>query len=377
MVARPIGSSPHVGKPRGGGVAEGSRVWLRSRLHADEPRGGLFSNDRIAASASVGAYGSFVCRQAVPRYDGACPHRTLIATRMRWQRAINASTSHINRWLTVHQRIKFGSVIYPLCEAPIIRSEIYTPDNCTFSAPLCWSVTLFWNEAESSDDWMVDLTNALEKDNIRLLQHRFANSKTSQFLVSTQVSSAPSLIVQRLKGRIYHAVRNRKPKPLRGNFALRSIGKAGREETEKYVTDQLGHHVMADQRVQAALEELQYHDTTVTLSDPVRSSHGLYWYNLHCVFVHRERWRCVDLAQLHRVQHGILSLSRHERIQLAAVGVLTDHVHLLARCPYDRSPLEIALSYLLGLSSFWDGRAIYQHGGYLGTVGEYTTNAIK
>ncbi len=43
MVTRPVGSSPHVGKPRGGGVAEGSRVWLRSRLHADEPRGGHLS----------------------------------------------------------------------------------------------------------------------------------------------------------------------------------------------------------------------------------------------------------------------------------------------------------------------------------------------
>lgn len=223
---------------------------------------------------------------------------------------------------------------------------------------------------------MVGLAGDLERDNIRLLKHRFANSKTSQFLVSTQVTSAPSFIVQRLKGRLYHAVKSRKPKPLRGNFALRSIGKSGREETEKYVTDQLGHHVMADQRVQTALEELQFHDTTVILSDPVRSSHGLYWYNLHFVFVHRERWRCVDLAQLHRVQRSILSLSRDEGIQLAAAGVLTDHIHLLGRCPYDRSPLDIALLYLRGMSSVWDGRAIYQYGGYVGTVGEYTTHAI-
>jgi len=57
MAARPIGSSPHVGKPRGGGVAEGSRVWLRSRLHADKPRGGLLSNDRIAKSGSTLRWG--------------------------------------------------------------------------------------------------------------------------------------------------------------------------------------------------------------------------------------------------------------------------------------------------------------------------------
>ncbi len=258
-----------------------------------------------------------------------------------------------------------------------MRSEIYTRDHCTFSAPLCWSVTLFWNEPEPTDEWMADLIGDLEKDNIRLLKHRFSDLKTSQFLVSTQITSAPSFIVQRLKGRLYYVVKKRKPKPLRGNFAIRSIGKSGREETEKYVADQLGHHIMADQRVQAALEELQYHDPTVVLSEPIRSSHGLYWYNLHCVFVHRERWHCVDLAQLHRVQRVILSLSRDEGNHLAAAGVLTDHIHLLARCPYDRSPMDVAISYLNGMASAWDGRAIYQYGGYVGTVGEYTTHAIQ
>lgn len=258
-----------------------------------------------------------------------------------------------------------------------MRPETYTLEHCTFSAPLCWSVTLFWNEPEPSDEWIVDLAIDLEKDNIRLLKHRFSDLKTSQFLVSTQMASAPSFIVQRLKGRLYYAVKKRKPKPLRGNFAIRSIGKSGRRETEKYVTDQLGHHVMADQRVQAALEELQYHDPTVLLSEPVRSSHGLYWYNLHCVFVHRERWRCVDFEQLRLVQYSILALSRDEGIQLAAAGILTDHIHLLARCYYERSPMDIALRYLNGMVSVWDGKAIYQYGGYVGTVGEYTTHAIQ
>ncbi|MFN9914538.1 MAG: hypothetical protein ACK53L_18255, partial [Pirellulaceae bacterium] len=90
-MARPIGSSPHVGKPRGGGVVEGSSVWLRSRLHADQPRGRHFSNDRIAKGGSTLrrglptvyssavrrfyvttglAYGLFVCRHPVLRYDG-------------------------------------------------------------------------------------------------------------------------------------------------------------------------------------------------------------------------------------------------------------------------------------------------------------------
>jgi len=41
------------------------------------------------------AYGLFVRRQAVLRYDGARPHRTLIATRMRWPRTIPITTGFI------------------------------------------------------------------------------------------------------------------------------------------------------------------------------------------------------------------------------------------------------------------------------------------
>ena len=33
---------PNVGKPRGGGASFGLPFWFRSRLHAGEPRGGLF-----------------------------------------------------------------------------------------------------------------------------------------------------------------------------------------------------------------------------------------------------------------------------------------------------------------------------------------------
>lgn len=253
---------------------------------------------------------------------------------------------------------------------------IYTLEHCSFSAPLCWSVTLFWNESEPNADWQEPFACDLEKDKIKLLNHKFRDSKTSQFLVSTQIDSSPSFIVQRVKGRLYYIVKQRKPKPFRGNFAIRSIGKSGRAETEKYVSDQLGHHVMADTKVQTALEAMQFHDSTVKLSDPVTSSHGLYWYNLHCVFVHRERWRCVDLAQLARVQQAIVSLSAADKIQLAA-GVLTDHIHLLGRIPYQRSPADVAMHYLNGLASVWNRRAIYQFGGYLGTVGEYTTNAVR
>jgi hypothetical protein len=105
-------------------------------------------------------------------------------------------------------------------------TQIYTPSNCTFSAPLLWSVSLFWNEPEPNDSWTEALIRDLRKDDIRLLQHHFSDMQTSHLTVSTKIGDTPSFIVQRVKGRLYYLVKQRKPKPFHGNFAIRSIGKS-------------------------------------------------------------------------------------------------------------------------------------------------------
>jgi hypothetical protein len=133
-------------------------------------------------------------------------------------------------------------------------TQIYTPGNCTFSAPLLWSVNLFWNEPEPDDSWTEALIRDLRKDDIRLLRHHFSDKQTSHLTVSTKIGDAPSFIVQRVKGRLYYLVKQRKPKPFRGNFAIRSIGKSSLAETQQYVMNQLGHHKMADPDLQSSLE---------------------------------------------------------------------------------------------------------------------------
>jgi REP element-mobilizing transposase RayT len=255
-------------------------------------------------------------------------------------------------------------------------TQIYTPSNCTFSAPLLWSVSLFWNEPEPNDSWTEALIRDLRKDDIRLLRHHFSDMQTSHLTVSTKIGDAPSFIVQRVKGRLYYLVKQRKPKPFHGNFAIRSIGKSSLAETQQYVMNQLGHHKMADPELQSNLESLQIRNEDVDLSRLETSSHGAYWYNLHMVFVHQERWSTSNVFQLERVQQKIISVAKLNGLRLAAAGVLTDHVHLLAGCPYALSPQDIAIEFLNALASVWDSKPVYQFGGYVGTVGDYTTNAI-
>jgi hypothetical protein len=129
------------------------------------------------------------------------------------------------------------------------HAPLYTRDNCSFSCPLQWGLSVFWREPETDSAWFQELAAANEADGIRLLGHRFEKPGIGQFGVSTLPSVAPLLVVQRVKGRLQYLVRDRRPKAFRGNDAIRSVGRVTREAIERYVAEQLGHHQMADPRV--------------------------------------------------------------------------------------------------------------------------------
>lgn len=255
-------------------------------------------------------------------------------------------------------------------------SPIYTKDNCRFAAPLQWSLSIFWREPELVDDWQSQLTSDLEPDGIRILSHHFCDLQTSQFAISTLPNVAPATIVQRTKGRLYHLIRKRKPKSFKGNFSIRSVGNATRESVEKYVAEQLGHHKMADQNVQARLEQYQVRCPEIDLSQMQKTSHGVFWCNLHLVFVHRDRWHEVRHEILTRVQSMVLAVAKKKSYRLARAGILPDHLHLVLGCPFDASPADVAIAFLNNLAFAHGMKPAYQFGGFVGTVGEYTNKAF-
>lgn len=254
---------------------------------------------------------------------------------------------------------------------------IYTRENCSFSCPIEWGLTAFWREPIQRDDWFAGLAASTEADGIRLLGHRFEKSTISQFAVSSQPHVTPALILQRVKGRLQYAVREQRPKALKGNYASRSVGRVTREVVESYVASQLDHHQMADPRVQKLLERFQIHRPDVDLSQPRRTSSGVYWYNLHLVLVHRERWNVVREDVLAAVRDMIARAAEGKGYLLSRAGILADHVHLLLGCPIDMAPDEVALGFLNNLAFAQGMRPVYQYGAFVGTVGEYTTAAMK
>lgn len=253
---------------------------------------------------------------------------------------------------------------------------IYTADNCKFSCPLQWGLTVFWRLPPQTDAWFKALAGVLETDGIRALGHRFDSTTTSQFAISTLPHVSPQHVVQRVKGRLQHLVRDQFPKALRGNFAIRSFGNVTREIIEQYVAGQVGHHPMADARVVERLRHLQIVNADVNLAEPQRTTQGLFWHNLHIVLVHRDRWMDVREESLQKVQRMIIQACLAKGYLLSIAGILPDHVHLAIGCPFDKSPLEVALGFLNNLAFVRGMKAVYQFGGYVGTFGEYDRRAV-
>jgi REP element-mobilizing transposase RayT len=242
---------------------------------------------------------------------------------------------------------------------------------------LQWSVSAFWREPIQGHEWRSELPSVLESDGIRLLQHRFAAPDVSQFFVSTLPAVAPVTIVQRIKGRLQYLVRSDRPKALKGNYALRSIGNVTRQTVENYVANQVEHHQYSDPRFIERLNGYQINDAAVDLSKPQRTTHGLYWYNLHIVLVRNRRqveWGDSELAATRAM---IVKVAAAKAYRLSRAGILPDHVHLLFGCPIEQSPAEVVLGLMNNLAFAHRMQDIFQFGAFVGTVGEYDNGAIR
>ena len=168
---------------------------------------------------------------------------------------------------------------------------IYTPHNVEPAYQLNWGLTLFWRQtAVPNGEWLGTLQKATESDGVRVLKHRITGSGASQFFVSTKPHVASKELIRSVKGRLQHEVQQQVPKAFQRNYCLRSIGAVTREVIEAYVANQLGHHRLADPRVQQRLARFQRSYPNVDLKKPAFTSHGEYWYNLHIVIVNQERW---------------------------------------------------------------------------------------
>ncbi|MBC7853195.1 MAG: transposase [Pirellulaceae bacterium] len=221
------------------------------------------------------------------------------------------------------------------------------------------------------------MKRATEKDHIRILNHSFEPPHVSKFLVSTLPAVAPELIPHRIKGRLQHLLQREMPNAFRRNYSLRSIGSTKRDKVEAYLASQLEHHPMADERVQKRLAEYQICEPQVDLSHERQTSHAIYWYNLHLVFVMRDRDMRLDHGELSALREMIRGAARAKGHLLSRAAILPDHVHLTLGCNLEESPEVVALSFMNNICFALGMKPVFQYSYWVGTFGEYDLGAVK
>ena len=256
-------------------------------------------------------------------------------------------------------------------------APIYTAANTKFAYQLRWGITVHWVTPIEESVWLDAVTTALEADEIRLLSWRWLNESSCQMVVSTQPDLAPQAIIQRVKGRMQYAVRDRAPKALRPHYALRSFGTQERDVIEHYVAGQTGHHQMASERSQRIFEALRYVDPQSDLSVAQKTSHGDYWYNLHVVVVNAQRWCDVNESRLERIQQVLLQSGLKKRWRISRLSILADHLHATVGCPLEFSPESIVLSMMNNIAWVHEMKPILPFSAFVATFGEYDHRAIQ
>ena len=256
-------------------------------------------------------------------------------------------------------------------------APIYTPANCTPAYELRWSLAVFSHQAiPPTVQWLAPLRAAIEDDGVRILEYHAQSATVHQFLLSTKPHVTLPAVVRSVKARWQYLVRASHPHAFHRNFSLASIGHARREVVENYVATQLGHHRMADSRVQQRLDAFQTSDAAVDLSQPSFSSHGRYLYNVHLVLVHEGRWCEVREERLEVTRAMVSRVAEVKRHRLSHAAILADHLHLTLGCPIEQSPQEIALAYMNNLAYAHGMAPIFRYSYYVGTFGEYDTGAV-
>lgn len=258
-----------------------------------------------------------------------------------------------------------------------LLDPIYIPGLCNFAYQLRWGISVFWRQPVPELLWLEEFEQALILDDIRILSWRWHTKDVVQFAVSTLPSISPLFVVQRVKGRLQYAVRKHEPKALRPHYAIRSYGTQEREIIEAYIAKQPSKHPMATSRSQQIFEELVFVDSSVDLSLRQKTTHGDYWYNLHIVLVHEDRWRDVNRNRLKQTQRVILSCAAKKGMRLSRCAILADHFHIALGCNLEQSPEQVTLAMMNNIAWIYEMKPILCFSAFIGTFGEYDQRAVQ
>lgn len=259
-----------------------------------------------------------------------------------------------------------------------IPSPIYLESNIRIAYQLNFSLSCFSRvPLPESTQWLKTLQAVTESDSVRILEYRSANATTHQFLLSAIPKVAPPNATRSIKGRLQYLLRQSAPKIFKRNYRIESVGETNNRTLQEYVGKQPERHKMADPDVQARLDHFQYFDEAVDLSTIRFSAHGQFLYNLHFVFENRERLNDLRPESLETTRNMILAGLKKRDCRVSRIGLAPNHVHVLAACALEQSPLELGLSLMNNLAYGHGMKPVLDYSFYAGTFGNYDRDAIR
>ena len=277
-------------------------------------------------------------------------------------------------------RPKHNFILSETVWMPDSTSPLYAADACALAFQLRYAWT-GWPSGDKFDHTLQQLiedTKSLwETDGLRVLQHRWTDDQI-QILFSVTPDVSPLFVATRAKGRLDHAIRTAgETLPFSRKVALRAVGDNTREDIEGYIRQQVAQERFVDPQFSEMLSQFTVAVNEVDLSQPSETARGRYWFNLHVVLVTDQRYRFTDEKTLQQLFDGVFRIARNKEHLISSLSVMPDHVHIALRPKIDEKPAQVARSYQNNLAYFLNRGRIWEDSFYVGTFGEYTTQAVR
>ena len=216
-----------------------------------------------------------------------------------------------------------------------------------------------------------------ERDGLRVLKHRWTE-RMVQIVFSATPDASPEFVAARAKGRLDHALRRAgREIPFSRKVTLRGVGDNTRRDLDDYLARQVSKERFADSRYAEMMAEMTVVDPEIDLTAPAESARGRYWYNLHLVLVVAGRLRIRELALLRSLRDAFFKIAAKKGHDVARLSVMPDHLHAALRPHSHETPLEVVFAYQNNLAHLTRQGRIWSDGYYVGTFGEYTTQAVR
>jgi len=201
------------------------------------------------------------------------------------------------------------------------------------------------------------LDTAWKKDGLSVISKKWTPEQI-QLTFRAEPFLSPAFVTARAKGRLDHALRKADlATPFSRRVGFRTLGENTSSVVLNYLANQYDRVELADPRYVEKLRAASWMNPDFDASDPIPTSHGRYWYDLHLVLVTEDRFRIGRTLQPAALRDAVLEWGRTLSIPsstsrsgqgapgVKSLAVMHDHLHVVFRGQISRPPRKWRWSF--------------------------------